>query len=132
MSEESEWKDVNPITADLPNKGRTIILLIVGGLAIGLLGIIGARIRPVGLAVGAFAFITGMGMIMRAIKRKVHTDLKPAIIITIAGFLMLLANPRFGFVVGFAMWFLIAGAIVLILLGLSKAIKLAWDLGKRS
>jgi hypothetical protein len=131
MSEESEWRDVNPITADLPNKGRTIILLIVGGLAIGLLGIIGARIRPVGLAVGAFAFFSGMGMIIRAVKRKAHTDLKPAIIITIAGFLMLLANPRFGILVGFAMWFLIAGAIALVLVGLSKAIKLAWDLGKR-
>ncbi|MDR0289545.1 MAG: hypothetical protein LBI06_01255 [Treponema sp.] len=132
MSEESEWRDVNPITADLPNKGRIIIFLVVGGLALGLLGLIGVRIRPVGLAVGMFAFISGIGMILRAVKRKVQTDLKPAIIITIAGFLILLANPRFGIIAGFAAYFIVAGAIVLVLLGLSKAIKLAWDLGKRS
>jgi O-antigen/teichoic acid export membrane protein len=131
MSEESEWRDVNPITADLPNKGRTIILLIAGGLAIGLLGIVGMRLKPVGLAVGAFAFFTGIGMIIRAVKSKVHTSLKPALIITVAGFLMLLAHPRFGLVAGFAMYFLVVGAIILIVTGISKAIKLAWDLGKR-
>jgi hypothetical protein len=132
MSEESEWKDVNPITADLPNKGRTIILLIAGGFALGLLGFLGMRIRPLGLAVGSFAFFTGIGVILRNVRRKIHTSLKPAVIITIAGFLMLLANPRFGLVAGFATYFLIVGAIVMVVMGLSKAIKLAWDLGKRS
>jgi uncharacterized membrane protein HdeD (DUF308 family) len=131
MSDESEWKDVNPITADLPNKGRTIIFFIVGGLALGLLAIICFKVRPVGLAVGAFALFTGIGMIMRAIKRRVSADIKPAVIITIAGFLMLLTHPRFGYVPAFAMLFLIIGALILILTGISKAIKLAWDLGKR-
>jgi hypothetical protein len=132
MNEESEWKDVNPITADLPNKGRTIIILIVGGLALGLLGFIGMRVRPLGLAVGTFTFFTGIGMVLRAVKRKIHTDLKPAVIITVAGFLMLLANPRFGIVAAFATYFVIVGALGLLVVGLSKAIKLAWDLGKRS
>jgi hypothetical membrane protein len=132
MNDESEWKDVNPITEDLPNKGRTIILFIVGGLALGLLGIVGMRVRPLGLAIGSFAFVTGIGMILRAIKQKVSTNIKTAVIITVAGFLMLLANPRFGVVAGFAAYFVIVGAIGLVVMGLSKAIKLAWDLQKRS
>jgi hypothetical protein len=132
MSEESEWKDVNPITADLPNKGRTIIILIVGGLVLGILGFLGTKVRPVGLAVGFFAFSTGIGMIIRAVKQRISANIKPGVIITVAGFLMLLANPRFGLVAGFATYFLVAGALVLVLTGISKAIKLAWDLGKRS
>jgi hypothetical membrane protein len=129
---EPEWKDVNPETADLPNKGRTIILLIVGGLALGLLGIIGMRVRPLGLAVGTFTFVTGIGMILRAVKQKINNNIKTAVIVTVAGFLMLLANPRFGVVAGFATYFVVVGAIGLLVTGLSKAIKLAWDLGKRS
>jgi hypothetical protein len=129
---EPEWRDANPETADLPNKGRIIILLIAGGLALGLLGIIGMRVRPLGLAVGSFAFVTGIGMILRAVKQKISTNIKTAIIITVAGFLMLLANPRFGVVAAFATYFVIVGAIGLVVAGLSKAIKLAWDLQKRS
>ena len=128
MSEnEHEWKDVNPVTADLPNKGRTVILCIVGGLVLGLLGFLGMRIRPLGLAIGTFSLITGIGMLVR--RRATH--FKPALVLTIAGFLMLLANPRFGLVAGFAAYFLITGAIGLVVVGLGKAIKLAWELGKR-
>ena len=128
---EPEWRDANPETADLPNKGRMIIALIAGGIALVLLTFIGMRIRPVGLIAGAFIFSSGIGMLLRAIKRKVNTNIKNAVIVTVAGFLMLLANPRFGVVAGFAAYFLVIGAIGLVVLGLFKAIKLAWDLGKR-
>jgi hypothetical protein len=130
MTNEPEWRDANPETADLPNKGRSAILCLVGGIVIGAVGIIGVRIRPVGLGVGTFAFFTGIGMFVRMRKKK--TDPKIAAIVTAAGFLMLLANPRFGLVVPFAMYLLITGAIGLAVLGLFKAVKLAWDLGNRS
>jgi Sec-independent protein translocase protein TatA len=45
---------------------------------------------------------------------------------------MLLANPRFGVVMSFAGFLLIVIAIGLVVFGLSKAIKLAWELGKFS
>jgi hypothetical protein len=65
------------------------------------------------------------------IRRKKY-NFKMSFIVTIAGFLMLLANPRFGVVAGFAGYFLITGAIGLVAFGLFKAIKLAWELGRRS
>jgi len=128
MSNEPEWKDANPNTENLPNKGRVIIQFIVGGIALFILTYVGMRIRPVGLAVGSFAFISGLTMLVR---RK-QVFYKPGLIVAAAGFLLLLANPRFGIVAGFAAYFSIIGAIGLIVFGISKAIKLAWDLGKFS
>ena len=128
MTNEPEWKDVNPTTADLPNKGRAVIVCIVGGIVLGVLAFIGMRIRPVGLAAGMFAFVSGITMLLR--RRKFNV--KISVMITVAGFLMLLANPRFGVVAGFAGYFLIVGALGLIVMGLFKAIKLSWDLGNRS
>ena len=129
---DSEWKDANPVTADLPNKGRTVILLLVGGLILGAMAFVGARIRPLGLAVGGFAFFTGIGMLMRMRTQKQKTNFKPTLVLTTAGFLLLLSNPRFGLAAGFAVYFLIVGALGLVAAGLFKAIKLAWDLGRRS
>jgi len=129
MTNEPEWRDANPETADLPNKGRSVIFCLVGGLALGALSFIGMRIRPVGLAVGGFAFFSGIGMLVRMRRQK--TNFKIAVIITVAGFLMLAANPRFGIVAPFAGYFLITGAIGLVAFGLIKAVKLAWDLGNR-
>lgn len=130
MTNEPEWRDANPETADLPNKGRTVILCLAGGIALGALGFVGMKIRPVGLAAGTFALFTGIGMLTRMRKRK--TDVRIAALITAAGFFMLLANPRFGVVAGFAGYFLMTGAIGLVAMGLFKAVKLAWDLGNRS
>ena len=128
MTNEPEWRDANPETADLPNKGRTVILCIVGGIVLGALAFIGMKIRPVGLAAGMFAFVSGITILVR--RRKVNV--KIGIMMTVAGFLMLLANPRFGVVAGFAGYFLIFGALGLVVLGLFKAVKLSWDLGNRS
>jgi hypothetical protein len=128
MTNEPEWKDANPATADLPNKGRTVIICIVGGLVLGVLAFVGMRVRPVGLAAGSFAFISGITMLIRRKKYSVKTSL----MLTAAGFLMLLANPRFGVVAGFAGYFLIVGALGLVIFGLIKAVKLCWDLGNRS
>jgi len=130
MTNEPEWRNANPETADLPNKGRAVILCLAGGLALGALSFVGMRIRPVGLAIGGFAFFTGIGMLVRARRQK--AGFKTAAIITVAGFLMLAANPRFGMVAPFAGYFLITGAIGLVVFGLVKAVKLAWDLGNRS
>jgi hypothetical protein len=138
MTNEPEYRDANPETADLPNKGRAVILCLAGGLAIGALGFIGMRIRPVGLGVGTFTFFTGIGMFAR-MRARAHvrtrgqkTNLKTAAIVTAAGFLMLLANPRFGVVAAFAGYFLMTGAVGLVVMGLFRAVKLAWDLGNRS
>jgi len=128
MTNEPEWKDANPATADLPNKGRTVILCIVGGIALGALAFVGMKIRPVGLAAGTFAFVSGVTMLLRRRKFNVKTS----VMVTVAGFLMLLANPRFGVVAGFAGYFLIVGALGLVVMGLFKAVKLSWDLGNRS
>jgi len=125
MKDEPEWRDANPATENLPDKGRTIILFVLGGIALGILGIVGMRVRPVGLAVGNLAFISG---IMMLIRRKRYNR-KISLIVTAAGFLLLLANPRFGVVAGFAGYFVVVGAIGLVVFGLVKAIKLAWDLG---
>jgi asparagine N-glycosylation enzyme membrane subunit Stt3 len=126
---ESEWKDANPVTADLPNKGRSVILLIAGGLALGALGFFGKFFKPVGLAVGVFALFTGIGMIVRSRRQK--TKNITGIIITVAGFLLLLSHPRFGYIAGFAGYFIFTGALGLVVFGIAKAIKLSWDLGKR-
>ena len=128
MTNEPEWRDANPATEDLPNKGRAVIICIVGGLVMGVLTIIGMRIRVVGLAAGIFALVAGITMLIRRRKFNVKTG----IIVTVAGFLMLLANPRFGYVAPFAGYILITGAIGLVVFGIGKAIKLSWDLGNRS
>ncbi|MCL2209998.1 MAG: hypothetical protein FWC19_07825 [Treponema sp.] len=126
MSNEPEWRDANPQPENLPGKGRTIILFVLGGIAIFALTIIGIRIRPVGLAAGIFAFFSGIMMLLR----RHRYNFKRSLIITACGFLLLLANPRFGIVAGFASYFLIVGAIGIVVFGLVKAIKLAWDIGK--
>jgi len=128
MSNEPEWKDANPNTENLPNKGRTVILFIVGGAALFILTLVGMRLRHIGLAVGGFTFFSGLMMLVR---RK-NFFYKPGLIVTISGFLMLLANPRFGVVAGFAGYFLVVLAIGLFVFGLFKAIKLSWELGKFS
>ena len=128
MTNEPEWRDANPSNENLPNKGRTIILFIAGGIALGVLTIVGMCIRPIGLAVGVFTFVSGLSMLLR--RRQLFY--KPGMIITACGFFLLLANPRFGVVAGFAAYFLIIGAIALVVFGLFKAIKLAWELGKFS
>jgi uncharacterized membrane protein YhaH (DUF805 family) len=125
---ESEWKDANPVTADLPNKGRTAIIYIVAGLVLGILTFLGMRIRPLGLAAGVFTLVIGIGIFLRRQKARY----KEGAALTVAGFLLLLANPRFGAVTAFAIYFLIIGSIGLVVLGLFKAIKISWDLGKRS
>jgi len=126
MSNEPEYKDANPGTENLPNKGRNIILFVAGGLALGILGIVGMRIRFLGLAVGSFTFISGLMMLVR--RRQFFY--KPGLIVTLAGFLLLLANPRFGVVAAFAGYFVVLLAIGLVVFGLAKAIKLAWDVQK--
>jgi len=131
MTNEPEWKDANPATEDLPNKGRTVIFYIVGGLMLGALAFVGMKIRPVGLAAGTFLFLSGIGAIIRRLRGQQKTNFKNEVVLMIAGFLMLLANPRFGVVAGFSAYFLIVGALGLVVMGIGKAIKLSWDLGKR-
>ncbi|MCL2721043.1 MAG: hypothetical protein FWD47_06850 [Treponema sp.] len=128
MSNEPEWKDANPSTENLPNKGRLIIQLIAGGIALFVLTYVGMRLRHVGLAVGSFTFISGLIMLVR---RK-QFFYKPGLIVVFCGFLMLLAYQPIGIVKGFAIFFLVIGSIGLVIIGLFKAIKLAWELGKFS
>ncbi|MCL2214237.1 MAG: hypothetical protein FWC06_03395 [Treponema sp.] len=125
---ESEWKDVDPKIENLPNRGRSIILFVAGGIALAILTIVGMRIRPVGLVIGVFTFMSGLTMLVR--RRKFNY--RPGIIVTVCGFFLLLANPRFGLVAGFAGFFLIIGAVGLVVFGLFRAIKLAWELGRFS
>jgi len=127
MSNEPEWRDANSSTENLPNRGRSIIMLIAGGIALAVLTIVGMRIRPLGLAVGSFTFVSGLMMLIR--RRQLFY--KPGLIVTGCGFLMLLANPRFGAIMGFAGFLLIAIAIGLVVFGLFKAIKLAWDVQRK-
>jgi hypothetical protein len=126
MSNEPEYRDANPNTENLPNKGRNIIQFVAGGLALGVLGIIGARIKPIGLIIGSFTFISGLIMLVR--RRQFFY--KPGLIVTIAGFLLLLTHPRFGVVAAFAGTFVVILALGLVVFGLAKAIKLAWDVQK--
>jgi len=128
MSNEPEWRDANPSTENLPFKGRDVILFIAGGIVVAILAIIGMRIRPVGLAFGFLAFFYGITMLIR----RRQLNYKPGLILTAVGFLMLLANPRFGVVAGFAGTILVIGAVGFIVFGIFKAIKLAWELGKFS
>ena len=125
---EPEWRDANPATEDLPNKGKTVIMYVVGGLILGALALIGTRIRPVGLGAGVFGLFTGIGILLRRQKAR----FKMGVALTVAGFLLLLTTPRFGVVAGFAVYFLIVGALGLIVFGIFKAIKLSWDLSRRS
>ncbi|MCL2800971.1 MAG: hypothetical protein FWD28_04355 [Treponema sp.] len=128
MSNEPEYKDANTSTENLPNKGRVIIQFIAGGLALIVITIVSMRLRAVGLAVGSFSFISGLTMLVR---RK-QFFYKPGLIVTVCGFLLLLASPRFGMVAPFAGYILVVVALGLIVFGLIRAIKLAWDLGKFS
>jgi len=128
MSNEPEYRDANPAPENMPNRGRTAIIFIAGGIALFVLTLVGMRVRPVGLAVGVFTFVSGLMMLVR---RK-QFFYKPGLIVTGCGFLLLLANPRFGAVAGFAGYFLIVAAMGLFVFGLFKAIKLAWEVGKFS
>ncbi|MCL2265228.1 MAG: hypothetical protein FWC22_04210 [Treponema sp.] len=128
MTNEPEWRDANPASENMPNRGRSAIILIAGGVALGVLAIVGMRVKPVGLAVGVFTFVSGLTMLVR--KRQFFY--KPGLIVAGCGFLLLLANPRFGVVAAFASFFVIVVAVGLVVFGLFKAIKLAWELGKLS
>jgi hypothetical protein len=128
---DSEWKDANPVTADLPNKGRAAIIYIVAGIVLFVLTVLSKVVRPLGLAAGVFCLVTGIGILVRRQKAK----FKEGIALTVAGFLMLLSYPRFGVVFGvvtaaIAGTALFIGAIGLVVLGIFKAIKISWDLGK--
>jgi len=130
---DNEWKDANPVTADLPNKGRSAIICIAGGLVLGILTFISMKIRTVGLAAGLFIFMSGIGMFVRMfLQHKQKPNYKLVALLIAVGFLMLLANPRFGYLVAVAGYILFTGAIGLVVVGIGKALKLSWDLGKRS
>ena len=126
MNDEQEWRDATPITDNKSNKGKMIILLLAGGVALIVIAVVGRVIRPLGLAAGGFAFMSGLMMIIR--RRQIFN--KTALILMGCGFLLLLANPRFGIVAGFAGWLVFTVAIGLLVFGLLKAIKLAWDIGR--
>jgi len=124
----TEWKEANPKIENLPNRGRSIVLFVVGGLALAILTIVSLRFRPVGLAVGIFSFMSGLAMLVRRKK----FNYKPGLIVTLCGFFLLLTTPRFGVVAGFAGFLLVVGAIGLIVFGIFRAVKLAWEVGKFS
>ena len=129
---DNEWKDANPEPSDLPNKGKSAIAFIFGGIAMGLITIIGMKFRSVGIAAGGFSLISGIVMFMRMrIQRQPKPNYKLATLVTAAGFLMLLASGV-RVVTPFAAYILITGAIGLVVIGLWKAIKLSWDVGKSS
>ena len=126
MTNEPEYRDVSSDTENLPNKGRNIIQFVAGGIVLGVLGIISMRIRPMGLVVGSFVFISGLSMLVR--RRQLFY--RPGLIVALAGFLLLLTHHRFGIVAGFAATFVVMLAIGLVVFGLVKAIILAWDVQK--
>jgi len=97
-------------------QNRFPIFLIVFGIVFLFLCFIGMRIRPIGLIIGILALI--VGILIFFIKRKINY--KVAIILTITGSLMLLANPRFGIIAPFAGYFLLLGLIGLFVIGLIK------------
>ena len=68
-------------------------------------------------------------MCFASLRRK-QVFYKPGLILIGCGFLLMLANPRFGIIAGFAGWIIFTIAIGFIVFGLLKAIKLAWDIGK--
>ena len=125
---EPEWRDVNPETADLPNKGRSAITFIACGLLLGFLTIVGLAKPVVGLAIGGFALFTGIGIFIRRQKFKYKT----AAIITIAGFLMMLSYTKVPAMMVISRTLLVIGAVGLVFMGIGKALKISWDLGKRS
>jgi len=124
---DSGWKDVTP-TEDLPNKGRTAIILIATGVAMFVLTFISARFRIVGLAVGGGAFVSGLLMFMRRQKHRYRY----AAALAAAGFLLLLTFTPIGPVRIISIYLLIVGAIIMVVFGIGKAIKLSWDLGQDS
>ena len=128
MTNEPEWRDANPKIGNLPDKGKIIILMIAGGIALGVLIFVSMVIKPIGLAVGGIAFINGIIMLVR----RRQLNYKPGLILTACGFLFLLSHPRFGPVVGIAGMILVIGAVGLVVFGLFKAVKLAWDVGRSS
>ena len=128
MTTEPEWRDANPKTENLPNRGKSVIFFIVGGLALGVITVLGSVIKPIGLGIGSFAFFSGITMLMR----KKQLTYKPGLILIISGFLLLLTHPRAGVIAGIASTLLIIGAVGLVLFGLFKAIKLSWEVGKLS
>jgi len=126
LTNEPEYRDVNPSTEGLSDKGKIIIQCFAGGIALGVLTFLAIAVKPMGLAIGGTVFFYGIMMLARRQKFNFATSL----IVTASGFLMLLTVPRVGIMTGIAGTLLIIGAVALIALGLTKAIKLAWDLGK--
>lgn len=123
MSNEPEWKDVNPQTEDLSNKGKIIIQFIVGGLALCVLAAVGSINKTLGVGIGSFVFISGLMMLIRR-RQFLYA---PGILVAISGFFLMLS-----IVVKNVIFVTFPFGVGLIIVGLVKAINLAWDLGKFS
>jgi len=126
MTNEPEYRDANPKTENLSGRGRIIIQCIAGGIALLAIAVVGMRFKPVALSVGGFSFLSGLMMLVR---RK-NFFYKPGLIVAFCGFLLLLSYPSIGIVTAVSGTLLIAAAIGLVVFGLSKAVKLAWDVQK--
>ena len=123
---EPEWKDANSSSSDLSKQGGSAIACIVGGLLLFILLFV-SRLRVIGLAVGVMACVMGLSSLF--VKKNV--DYKVGAIMIGAGVLVLLSKTRFHMVTAAAGTALSIGAVALVVLGILKAIKLAWDLRGR-
>ena len=126
MTNEPEWRDANPKTNNLSGRGRIIIQCVASGIALFAITFVGMKFKPVALSVGGFSFLSGLIMLVR---RK-NLFYKPGLIVASCGFLLLLSYPSIGIVTAISGYLLIVAAIGLIVFGLFKAIKLAWDVKK--
>ena len=124
---ESEWKDANSSSSDLSKQGRTAITCIAGGILLFVLLFV-SKLRVVGLAVGVMACVMGLSSLF--VKKNV--DYKVGAIMIGAGVLVLLSKTRFHMVTAVAGTALSIGAVALVVVGILKAVKLAWDVRNRS
>jgi hypothetical protein len=124
--------DIEPVepygsTKTLAKQGVAAIGMIAGGVFLFIIEAL-ARFRVVGLVMGAVAGIVGVS----ALLSKDPDDKKPGLIITAAGFLVILSKTGIPILRSLAPTLLNIGAVGLLVMGIWKGIKFLKGLKSRS
>jgi hypothetical protein len=114
-------------TKNLAKQGVTAICMLGGGLFLLVVGTL-IRFRVVGLVIGVLTGIVGIF----ALLSKDPDDRKPGLLITAAGFLVILSKTGIPVLRSLAPALLIIGALGLMAMGVWKGIQFLKGLGRRS
>jgi hypothetical protein len=98
---------------------KNILFFIICGTLLFIIGLIGLRILTAGVSTGIFNILISI-VIVFILKQKYYY--KFGLFFFISGILLILANPNYGIIAAYAIFLYFLGSIVLVLIGLIKAI----------